>query len=613
MTSPTNAAAGIQWDLSDLFASPDDPAIAALLESGRARAEAFARQYRGTIASPESPAPEHLLRAIRDLESLQDDLERAGAYAGLLYASDTTRPEHRDLREKVELALIEIGNTTLFFELEWVAVPDEAAARLIDDPRLAAYRHYLRQARRMRPHILSEPEERLLNERDNTGPRAFGRLFTELLSTLIFPLDRDGRVESLTLSEILALVHEPDRNLRRRAHETLFDVLKRQSLVLTFVYDTLVQDHLTIDRLRHFPDPMAARHLGNEIDAAAVDHMLAVTEANYSIAQRYFRIKARLLQLPRLAIYDQYAPVGCDLPPCSFAEAQRIVLEAFQTFSPEFVATAQPFFDRHWIDAEVRPGKQDGAFCSSPGPSLHPYVLTNHTGNLRDVMTLAHELGHGVHGCLARKQTLFNYDTPLTTAETASVFGEYLVFDRLLSQEADPRVKLALLCGKIEDACATVFRQAVLTRFEQSAFAERTTGRFTAETLARLWLEANQRYYGDAVELSDAYRGGWSYIPHFIHSRFYCYSYVFGELLVLSLYRRYKEEGAAFVSKYLALLSAGGSDTPEALLKPLGADFHDPAFWQKGFDEIESLVAQAEHLASQVESESRPAPTRAAD
>ncbi|HTX51956.1 MAG TPA: M3 family oligoendopeptidase [Candidatus Baltobacteraceae bacterium] len=600
MAGLPDTAAGVRWDLSDLFAAPDDPKIAALLTSSQERAVAFASAYRGKIGALEGPTPEIVLRALQDLEGLNEQLQRGGAYAALLYAADTSRPEHRDLREKVELALTEIGNTVLFFDLEWVAVPDAAATRIMEDPQLATYCHFLQQARRLRPHILSEPEERLLNERDNTGSRAFGRLFTELLSSLTFPLERDGEAKALTLSELLALSHEPDRALRRRAHETLYNVLADKGLVLTFVYDTLVQDHLTMDRLRRFPDPMAARHLSNEIDPAAVERMLAVTEANYGIAQRYFRVKAQLLDLPRLAVYDQYAPVGRELPSCNFADAQRIVLEAFREFSPEFAAAAQQFFDKRWIDAEVRPGKQDGAFCSSPAPSLHPYVLTNYTGNLRDVMTVAHELGHGVHGCLARAQTYFNYDTPLTTAETASVFGEYLVFDRLLTGEADPEVQLALLCGKIEDACATVFRQTVLTRFEQAAFRERGSGRFTSEALARLWLEANQRYYGDAVEMTEAYRGGWSYIPHFIHSRFYCYSYVFGELLVLSLYRRYKEEGAAFVPKYLALLTAGGSAAPEDLLKPLGVDLQDPKFWQQGFDEIERLVAQVETLASQI-------------
>jgi oligoendopeptidase F len=464
----------------------------------------------------------------------------------------------------------------------------------------------------MRPHTLSESEERLLNERDNTGPRAFGRLFTELTSSLSFPFQRNGKDARLTLSEILALSHEPDREVRRRAHETLFTVLEQQSLVLTFVYDTLVQDHLTIDRLRRFPHPMAARHVANEIDADAVERMLAVTEKNFGEAQRYFRVKARVLGLPRLALYDQYAPIGTEMPPSTFERARDAILAAFGAFSPEFATAARQFFERRWIDAEVRPGKQDGAFCASPSPALHPYVLYNHTGNLRDVMTLAHELGHGVHGWLARKQTHFNYDTPLTTAETASVFGEFVVFDHLLATERDPRVQLALLCGKIEDAFATVFRQAVLTRFEQAVFARRTAGRFTPETVCRLWLDANRPYYGDAVEFTEAYRWGWSYIPHFIHSRFYCYSYVFGELLVLSLYRQYKEQGASFIPKYMALLEAGGSQSPEALLAPLGVDFHDPAFWQKGFDEIHALIERAEALAETLTAAPQGAPGRAA-
>ena len=599
--SQTFRATGVRWDLSDLFASPDDPRLAATLHDCLARAEVFARRYRGTIEVPGGPQPEHLLAAIQELEALQGDLERASAYASLLYASDTTRPEHRDLRERVELAATEIGNLVLFFDLEWLEVPDEAAARLVGHPVLAGYRHYLAQARRMQPHTLSEAEEQLLNERDNTGPRAFARLFTELTTSLCFPLTRNGKEERLTLSEVLSLLHEPEREVRQRAHAALFEVLAQHHLVLTFVYDTLVQDHLTVDRLRCFPHPMAVRHLGNEIDAEAVERMLSVTEANYGLAQDYFRVKARLLGLPRLALYDQYAPIAQELPRVSFPRARDLVLEAFAAFSPAFSAVARQFFEWRWIDAEVRPGKQDGAFCASPSPALHPYVLCNHTGNLRDVMTLAHELGHGIHGWLARKQTLFNYDTPLTTAETASVFGEFLVFDHLLRTETDPRIQLALLCGKIEDTCATVFRQTVLTRFEQAAFARRKAGRLTADAVGQLWLEANRPYYGEAMEIAEGYRWGWSYIPHFIHSRFYCYSYVFGELLVFSLYRRYKEEGPVFVPKYIAVLEAGGSDAPEALLRSLGVDFHDPGFWQKGFEEIRTLVERAAALAAQVE------------
>jgi len=595
-TEPSSAA-GVRWDLGDLFASPEDPGIAGTLHACRARAEAFAARYRGVLRAPGGPQGETLLAALVELEGLQEALGRVGTYASLLYASDTADPVYRDLRERVEQAATEIGNLVLFFDLEWMQLADDLADGLLADPRLAAYRHHLAQLRRMRPHILSEAEEQLLNERDNTGRRAFARLFTELTTSLSFPFARDGREERLTMSELLALVHDPDREVRRRAYESLFEVLSSQGLVLTFVYDTLLQDQLVADRLRRFPHPMAERNLGNEIDEAAVEQMLAVTEANYSLAQRYFRLKADLLRLPRLGLHDQYAPVGTPLPRCSFAAAQEMVLQAFGAFAPPVRDIAERFFAGRWIDAEVRPGKQGGAFCVSPSPSLHPYILCNHTDNLRDAMTLAHELGHGLHGWLARKQTLFNYDTPLTMAETASVFAESLVFDRLLAAEREPGVRLALLAGKIEDICATVFRQTVLTRFEQAAFRGRAAGRLTADGVCQDWLQANRAYYGDAVELPESYRWGWSYIPHFIHSRFYCYAYVFGELLVLSLYRQYKEEGAAFVPKYLQLLEAGGSDSPERLLAPLGVDFRDAAFWQRGFAELQELVVQAEALA----------------
>lgn len=602
MTMQTFSAAGVRWDLGNLFASHDDPRIETTLTDCHKRAQTFAQRYRGKIAVVNGPDPEHLLAAIQELEGLDGDLKRVGAFADLLYAADTSRPEIRDLQERVELSATEIGNLLLFFELEWMDLPDEAADRLLDHPMLAGYRHYLLRLRQFRPHRLSETEERLLNERDNTGRRAFARLFTELTTSLPFPLERDGRTDTLTMSEILALVHHKEREVRRRAHETLFDVLSKDELVLTSVYETLIQDHLTMDRLRRFPHPMAERHLDNEIDARAVEQMMAVTEANYGIAQAYFRLKARLLGLPKLALFDQYAPVGDALPACPFDRAREMILEAFGAFSPGFREIARQFFERRWIDAEVRTGKRGGAFCVSPTPRLHPYVLCNYTDNLRDVMTVAHELGHGLHGWLARKQTLFNYDAPLTTAETASVFGEFLVFDHLVRAQEDPQVQLALICGKIEDTCATVFRQNVLTRFEQSVFALRTKGRLTSDAICRAWVEVNGRYYGDAVEMTDGYRWGWSYIPHFIHTRFYCYSYVFGELLVLSLYRQYREEGVGFVPRYIRLLEAGGSDSPESLLHPLGVDFHAPAFWQKGFDEIRGLVERAEKLAGELRS-----------
>jgi oligoendopeptidase F len=566
------------------------------LNDCRTRAEKFAARFRQALKNPATLSAASLREALEELAKIYEALGRVGSYAGLLYAADTAKPEYQDLEQRVEQRSTEIRNLLLFFELAWLKVEDAIADKLIMDEELKAYQHFLTSLRRYRPHTLSELEEKLLNEKDNTGRNAFGRLFSEITSSLVFKLERDGKIEELNLSQILSLLHEPDRDLRQRAMETVYQELSQHGQVLTFIYDTLIQDNLTVDRLRSYRHPMEQRHLSNEIDAAAVKTMMEVTEANYHLAHDYFRLKAKLLELPQLALYDQYAPVGKQVRPFPYEKAQAVILNAFEAFDPKLRNLAGEFFANNWIDAEIRKGKRGGAFCASPSPLLHPYVLCNYDDNLRDVMTVAHELGHGLHGCLSRKQNYFNYDTPLTTAETASVFGEMLVFDHLLAQQSDREVQSALLAGKIEDIFATVFRQNVLTRFEELAFSARHENRLTPEAIGKLWLEANGNYYGDAVVMPDSYRWGWSYIPHFIHSRFYCYSYVFGQLLVLALYRMYKDEGKSFVPKYIALLEAGGSDTPDALLKPLGIDIHQAEFWQKGFEEVRELVKSLERL-----------------
>ncbi|HEY2918983.1 MAG TPA: M3 family oligoendopeptidase [Candidatus Binatia bacterium] len=596
----TNSAAGIRWNLSDLFAAHDDPQIEATLKNCHGRAGAFAERFRSQIEQPNTLTAGILLQALNELETIYEALGRVGSYSGLLYAADTAKPEYQDLEQRIEQRSTEIRNQLLFFELEWLKCDEEVANRLIGDPWLKTYKHYLSNLRRYRAHTLSEPEEKVINERNNTGRNAFGRLFSEITSSLTFTIEKEGRTEDRNLSQILSLLHEPDRALRQRAMDTLYRGLSQHGQVLTFTYDTLIHDHLTMDRLREYPNPMAQRHLINEIDGEAVKTMMAVTESNYGLAQDYFRVKAKLLELPRLALYDQYAPVGKEVRPFPYSQAQRSILAAFGAFDPTFRELAAEFFAKNWIDAEVRKGKRGGAFCASPSPQLHPYILCNYDDNLRDVMTVAHELGHGLHGCLSRKQNYFNYDTPLTTAETASVFGEMLVFDHLLGRQTDAQAQIALLAGKIEDIFATVFRQNVLTRFEELAFSARKEKRLTPETLGSLWLEANGKYYGDAVDMPEGYRWGWSYIPHFIHSRFYCYSYVFGQLLVLALYRMYKDEGKSFVPKYFSLLEAGGSDSPEALLKPLGVDIHKAEFWQKGFEEIKELVAGLQRLTAAI-------------
>ena len=593
-----HSAEGIRWELNDLFSSPEDPRIEATLNDCLVRADAFATRFRPVMEHPETLTADVLLDAIKELETIYEASGRVGSYASLLYASDTANPDYQNLEQRVEQRGTEVHNRLLFFEIQWLKVDDGVAHRLTSDPALKTYGHYLCALRRFRPHTLTEPEEKIINEKDNTGRNAFGRLFSEIIAALTFLLEREGEKENLNLSQILSLLHEPDRSLRQNAMETLYSGLSRHGQELTFIYDTLIQDHLTMDHLRHYADPMVQRHLFNEIDSAAVDTMMRVAESNYGLGRDYFKLKARLLGLPRLALYDQYAPVGKEVRPFPYAQAQQVILQAFEAFTPVFRELASEFFARHWIDAEVRNGKRGGAFCASPSPLLHPYILCNYTDNLRDVMTVAHELGHGLHGCLSRKQSYFNYDTPLTTAETASVFGEMLVFDYLLERQPDSQAQIALLAGKLEDIFATVFRQNVLTRFEEAAFAARKERRLTPELLGTLWMEANGKYYGDTVAMPDGYRWGWSYIPHFIHSRFYCYSYVFGQLLVLALYRMYREEGESFVPKYLALLEAGGSDSPEALLRPLGVEIHDPGFWQKGFDEIGALVKRLETLVS---------------
>ncbi|HVO94408.1 MAG TPA: M3 family oligoendopeptidase, partial [Terriglobales bacterium] len=460
----SNSADGIKWNLSDLYTSYEDPQIDATLKDCHDRAAAFAARFRIPMEEPRTITAELLLEALNELANIYEALGRVGSYASLLYASDTASPNYQNLEQSVEQRSTEIRNLLLFFELQWLRADDVTAARLINDPTLTLYRHYLESQRRYRPHTLSEPEEKIINEKDNTGSNAFGRLFSEITSSLSFTLEKeDGKLEDLNLSQILSLLHEPDRTLRQRAMEALYQGLSQHAQVLTFIYDTLIQDHLTMDRLRDYPYPMAPRHLANEIDGAVVKTMMEVAEKNYHLAHHYFQLKAKLLGLNRLALFDQYAPVGKEVKPFPYNQAREVILEAFNAFDPKFREIAAEFFAKNWIDAEIRKGKRGGAFCASPSPQLHPYILCNYDDNLRDVMTVAHELGHGLHGTLSRKQNYFNYYTPLTTAETASVFGEMLVFDYLLAQQTDPQVQIALLAGKTEDIFATVFRQNVLT------------------------------------------------------------------------------------------------------------------------------------------------------
>jgi oligoendopeptidase F len=590
-------AAGVRWDLSHLYAGPDDPEIEACLDRSLESARAFAERYRGKLAELDAAA---LCEAVDAFEALQEPAARAGAYSGLLFAADTATPRHGALLQRVQERSTEIRNELLFFELEWVALPEERAAALLEEKALSARRHFLASMRRYRPHVLSEPEERILGEKANTGAGAFGRLFDELLANMVFEVRRDGKPLSLGEEEVLALLYDPDRETRKEGARALTAGLRGNARTLSFIFNTLVQDKAVDDRLRSYAGPMDSRNLANEIEDASVASLLDASVARYPLVARYYRLKARLLGLPELADYDRYAPVGDVAVTRSFDEARRIVLDAYGDFSPRMADVARRFFEERWIDAELRAGKRGGAFCASTLPSVHPYVLLNYTGNLRDVMTVAHELGHGVHQFLASPRGLFEQDTPLTTAETASVFGEMLVFRRLMREESDPKVRLSLLCGKIEDAFATVFRQVAMTRFEQMLHAaRREEGELPAQRVDAIWMDANRPMFGDSVELSEDYGCWWLYIPHFVHTPFYCYAYAYGELLVLALLHRYDEDGDAFVPRYLELLEAGGSEPPATLLTRIGLDVTDPSFWDGGLALLQDLVAQAETLAAQ--------------
>jgi oligoendopeptidase F len=596
-----SSADGVSWDLTDLYRGVDDPQIGHDLEEALRRAERFEKTYRGKIDVEGGPEPALLLAAVRELESLLEPMDRPGVYASLVHAARTDDPRHGALLARTREERTAINKHLIFFDLEWIKVPDEAAARLVDAPELARYRHYLAAKRAWRPHYLSEPEEKILEEKAVTGRAAFERLFDETVSTLRCPFERDGRVESLSLQQILARLYDADRDVRQAAAAGLTKGLQDQARLLTFIFNTVVLDHKSDGTLRRFASPMAARHLANEIRDEVVEALMTATERHLAMVHRYYRLKARLLNCATLYDYDRYAPLFPDPPRCDWPTARRIVEESYEQFSPRAGAVVRKFFEASWIDAELRPGKRSGAFSSGGVPSVHPYILMNFTDKLRDVMTLAHELGHGLHQYLARDVGYLQCGTPLTTAEMASVFGEMLTFQRLLDIYPDPRTRLALLCSKIEDAFATVFRQVVLTRFEQALHrSRREQGELTTESINALWLDANRPMHGDAVELTEGYAWWWLYIGHFIRSPFYCYAYAFGELLVLALVRMAKEEGPSFVPKYLELLSAGGSDAPDRLLARLGVDVTDPGFWERGLQLLGEMVSEAETLAKQV-------------
>ncbi|MBM4437879.1 MAG: M3 family oligoendopeptidase [Actinobacteria bacterium] len=597
-SKPSSTADGVAWNLSDLYGGLDDPKIEADHAAAEARAKAFAARYRGKVAGLSAA---ELRQAVAELQDITELMDAPVIYAHLRHAAKSDDPAHGRLLSRVQERSTSIRKHLIFFELEWIKVDDAAAAARLADPALRDFAYYLQRERAYKPHRLEEGEEHIMDEKANTGAHAFARLFDEITSRLTCDVTVDGQTKTLNESQTLALLYESKRDTRRAAAEALTASLTQHSHALTYIFNIRVQDHAVDDRLRKYPAPMAARNLANEIEQPAVDALIAACEAGYPIVQRYYRLKRELLGLDALADYDRYAPIRADLPAYAWPACVDIVADSYAAFSPTLGDIARRCFAERWIDAELRQGKRGGAFSAGATTTTHPYILCNYTDKIRDVMTVAHELGHTVHQYLSQRVGYLQAHTPLTTAETASVFGEMLVFRRLLDQQASDWARLALLASKIEDAFATVFRQIVLNRFEQSAHvARRAEGELDFDRIGQLWIEANAPMHGDAVTLTENYRHWWSYIPHFIHSPFYTYAYSFGELLVLALVKRYEVEGASFVPKYVELLGRGGSVSPVELLKPLGIDLADPQFWNQGMAVLDEMVCQAEAMAAKL-------------
>ncbi len=590
MNIPGLKAEGTRWDLSELYTGPEDPRIEADLGEARRRAEVFAQTYRGKLANGQLDGLA-LARALAEYEALSELEYRPPFYASLLFAADTQNSQAQQLVQHTREAATEIANLLVFFSLELIALDDQQVLALLAAPEMAQYRHYLETLRRFKPHTLREKEEQILNQKHLTGSGAFEQLYQELTGSLRFPLAVDGEERELTDSEVMALLRHPDRALRERAFTAFLTTHASHSLVLTSVFNNILLDHKIDCELRQYDDVVMPTHLANEIAPQTVEAMMQAVERHYPLAQEYFRLKARLLGLEKLKNTDLYAPIEAEAEQIPFAQARELILTAFGRFSEQFAAIAYDFFSERWIDAEVRAGKRGGAFCAAWSPRHHPYVLCSYNGTGRDVSTIAHELGHGIHYSLARRQNLFNYDAPLVLAETASVFAEIVLTRHLLSQTKNPEARRALLCDLLEEIYGTVFRQTALTRFEMAAHQRRRTGQLTADDIGALWLQEQEKLFGTSVELIPAYRWGWTYISHFIHSRFYCYSYSFGELLTLALFQRYLDEGEAFVPGYMALLESGGSQRPEQALAHLGVDINQPEFWQRGFHVIEGFLA----------------------
>jgi oligoendopeptidase F len=587
MTTAEATAADVSWDLDPLL---ENRSVDGLLDEAQSRAGAL-ESRRGTVGSLDAGGLRSVLDELAGIRSL---VGRAESFASLRFAADTSNPEHGALLQKVQEQTTVVNTALLFFDLEWAAVDDDRAEQIEADPALDLYRHHLESIRKYRDHLLSEAEERVLAEKQVTGRAAWVRLFDEQTSAVVVRVDGDD----MSLGQALSKLFAPDRALRQRAADAVTEGLAPGLRTRAYIYNTLLADKAVDDRLRKYDHWLQAWNMGQEASDESVEALVQAVRNRYDIPQRWYRTKAQLLGIEKLADYDRNASVADDDEQFTWDESRDLVLECYRSFSDELGQLVERFFDDRWIDAPVRPGKAPGAFCNYTVPEVHPYVMVNFTGRRTDVLTLAHELGHGVHGALARPRGVFSQMTPLTLAETASVFGETIVLGRLLARTEDPGARLALLAESVDGAIATVFRQTAMNRFEHLAHTTRRgEGELSVDRLGELWYESQTEMMGDSVELTDGYRTWWSYIPHFIGTPGYVYAYAYGQLLALSVYRQNEQQGPGFVGRYLDLLRAGGSLPPEELARIVDCDLTDPAFWDGGLSIIDNQLADAEAAA----------------
>ncbi len=600
----TDAASGratgaedVIWDLSVFYQRMDAPELEADIARVNALAEAFQERYRGNL---DKMSADDFVAAYEAMESIYDLSGRLESYAFLNFSTDTGDAAYQAFVARMQDLHAVLSQTLVFFELEWNALDDDHAKAILDDPKLAKYRYFLEAERRYKPYRLTEPEEQIIIEKSVTGSSAWARFFTQLTSGFSF----DWMGDEVNMSFILNKLYDSDRDMREMAWRKVTDKLDERSMELTFIFNTLALDKANNDKRRGYASWVSSRNLSNKAEDSVVEALIQSVTGNYGLVAKHYKLKRALLGYEELYDYDRYAPLNLKESEAFYqwAEAKAIVLGAFEKFSFQMKAIAQEFFDESRIHAPVSAGKRGGAFAAPTVASAAPYVFLNYLGSTRDVTTLAHELGHGIHMALSgRKHGLFALYTPLTTAEMASTFAEMLVFQDLMAAETDREVRLSMLVGKIEDTFATVFRQISMNRFEDKMHtARRSEGELTTERLSELWLETQRDMFGDSVAITEEYGLWWSYVPHFLHTPGYVYAYSFGELLVLALYRMYQDEGESFVPKYLDLLAAGDSDYPDRLLAKIGVDINDPGFWQKGIDVIEGWIDRAAALAREL-------------